>query len=125
MKPILSLLLCATALAARAAEFTCVVSSAKGDPGAEAVVSLVPLDAPVPPVAADAQIEIAQQAQEFSAYVTVVQVGTKVVFPNRDAVQHHVYSLSKPKKFELPLYNPGQNESIVFDAPGLDRKSVV
>jgi plastocyanin len=85
---------------------------------ADAVVSLHPLDgAAVPPPTAAG--EVAQQNQEFTAYVTVVQAGTRVVFPNKDTVQHHVYSLSKARKFELPLYNPGQNESIVFDTPGL------
>ena len=119
MKPTLLLLLFVTALAARAAEYSCTISSAKGEPVADAVISLVPLDAPVPPVQADAHAEIVQQDQEFSPYVTVVQAGTRVVFPNRDTVQHHVYSLSKPKKFELPLYNPKQAESIVFDVTGL------
>ncbi|HWA28321.1 MAG TPA: hypothetical protein VG734_21915 [Lacunisphaera sp.] len=119
MKPVLFPLLLAATLSAGAADFSCTVTSSKGEPVADAVVSLVPVGATVPPVAADAQVEIAQQGQEFSSYVTVVQAGTKVVFPNRDNVQHHVYSLSKPKKFELPLYNPGQAESIVFEVPGL------
>jgi plastocyanin len=119
MNTALRLLLFATVLSARAAEYSCTISGAKGEPVVDAVVSLVPLDAPVPPVPADAKVEIAQQGQEFSAYVTVVQTGTTVVFPNRDTVQHHVYSLSKPKKFELPLYNPGKAEFIVFDVPGL------
>lgn len=107
------------ALAAEAADFSCTVTSSKGDPVAEAVVSLVPLDDAAPAVTAGAQIEIAQAEQEFTAFITVVQAGTKVVFPNRDTVQHHVYSLSKPKKFELSLYNPGQAESMVFEVPGL------
>jgi plastocyanin len=119
MKPALLPLLLAVVLPAAAADFSCTVTSSKGEPIAEAVVYLVPLDATAPAVPANAQIEIAQQAQEFTAYVTVVQAGTKVVFPNRDNVQHHVYSLSKPKKFELPLYNPGQAESMVFEIPGL------
>jgi len=118
MKPAVLLLL-ATALSAPAAEYSCTVTSSKGEPVADAVVSLIPLDAAPPPVAATAQVEIIQQGQEFTTYVNVVQVGTKVVFPNRDTVQHHVYSLSKPKKFELPLYNPGRAESIVIDIPGL------
>jgi hypothetical protein len=63
--------------------------------------------------------EIAQESQEFVPYVTVVQAGSRVLFPNNDTVQHHVYSLSKAKKFELPLYNPNQNESFVFDVSGL------
>ncbi len=110
----------AAALPARAApaEFPVAIKGPKGEPVADAVVSLTPVDgATVPPPAADG--EIAQQDQEFSPYVTIVQAGSKIVFPNRDKVQHHVYSLSKTKKFELPLYNPGQAESIVFETAGL------
>ncbi|HEY8995815.1 MAG TPA: methylamine utilization protein [Lacunisphaera sp.] len=114
------LLACLAAITLQAADFTCTLTNSKGgEPVADTVVSLIPLDAPAPAVAADAQVEIAQEDQEFAAFVTVVQTGTRVVFPNRDTVQHHVYSLSKPKKFELPLYNPGQKESIVFEIPGL------
>ncbi len=119
MKSTFLLLLLVPALSGRAAEYSCLISSSKGEQVADAVVSLVPLDAPAPPVSPAAQAEIIQQGQEFTSYVTVVQTGTKVVFPNHDTVQHHVYSLSKPKKFELPLYNPGQAESLVFDLPGL------
>jgi len=81
----------------------------------------VPLDAaiPLPAPSPAAHNEIAQQNQEYTTYVTVVQAGSTVMFPNRDTVQHHVYSLSKAKKFELPLYNPGAAESFVFDVPGI------
>ena len=119
MKSIPLCLALAFASLAPAAEFAGQFKDARGEPVADAVVSLIPLDAPAPPVAATAQVEIAQQGQEFIPYVTVVQAGTRVVFPNRDTVQHHVYSLSKPKKFELPLYNPGEKESIVFEVAGL------
>jgi plastocyanin len=118
MKPAVLVLL-TLSLSATAAEYSCTLTGNKGEPVADAVVSLIPLDTAPPPVPANASVEIAQQEQEFTAYVTVVQTGTKVVFPNRDTVQHHVYSLSKPKKFELPLYNPGEAESLVFDLPGL------
>ncbi len=117
-RPTFVLMACLLAIAADAAEFTIAATSLKGEPVADAVVSLVPLDTPVPPPAATAS-EIAQKEQEFSTYVTVVQAGSTIVFPNQDTVQHHVYSLSKAKKFELPLYNPGAKESIVFDVPGL------
>lgn len=105
-------------VAAASATLTATVKDSKGAPVTDAVVSLIPLDSPAPPPAGSAG-EIAQQTQEFLPYVTVVQAGTKVIFPNRDTVQHHVYSLSKPKKFELPLYNPGQKESLVFETTGL------
>jgi len=119
MKTLLACLALTSVSLLSAAEFAGQATSSKGEPVADAVFSLVPLDAAVPPVSPDAHAEIAQQGQEFLPYVTVVQAGTRVVFPNHDTVQHHVYSLSKPKKFELPLYNPGQNESLVFDVAGL------
>lgn len=87
-------------------------------PVADAVVSLVPLDAPAP---AHAPVEavVAQEDKEFDPYVTPVAVGTRVNFPNRDTVQHHIYSLSKPKRFEKPLYASGASESVLFDLPGV------
>jgi plastocyanin len=114
----LSALAVAPLARAAPAELAVTVKGTKGEPVADAVVSLIPLDGAAipPPVTAG---EIAQQDQEFSTFVTVVQAGAKIVFPNRDKVQHHVYSLSKAKKFELPLYNPGQAESIVFETAGL------
>ena len=118
MKKILPCLLVALVLQGQGAELSVQIGDSKGMQVSDAVVSLIPLDAPAPPVAASAHVEIAQQGQEFLPYVTVVQSGTNVVFPNRDTVQHHVYSLSKAKKFELPLYNPGEKESVVFDIAG-------
>jgi plastocyanin len=100
-------------------EFSCRITAVKGGTAVhEAAVSLIPLDRPAPPAPDGAHFDVAQEGQEFFPYVSVVQSGTRVVFPNRDTVQHHVYSLSKAKKFELPLYNPGQKESLVFEAAG-------
>lgn len=119
MKALLSCLLFGVTLLARGAEFSGQVTSSKGDPVVDAVVALIPLETAAPPVAPGTSAEIAQQGQEFMPYVMVVQAGTQVVFPNRDTVQHHVYSLSKAKKFELPLYNPGEHDSRMFDIAGL------
>lgn len=120
-RPLTSLLL-SLALAApsavSAATFRVSLTDNKGKPVEDAVVSLVKTGAP-PAVPALPPVEITQQGQQFAPYVTAITVGTPVVFPNKDTVQHHVYSLSKPKKFELPLYAPGKAESIVFDQPGL------
>jgi plastocyanin len=117
--PVLVLTTLLAATAAGAAELTIAVKNSKGEPVADAVASLVQLDATVPIPSPNTVGEIAQKGQEFTSYVTVVQTGSRVVFPNRDTVQHHVYSLSKAKKFELPLYNPGSAESFVFDVPGV------
>ncbi|HVU25193.1 MAG TPA: hypothetical protein VHE13_13785 [Opitutus sp.] len=90
-----------------------------GAPVPDAVVSLSPTDGAAVPSATDQVHEIVQQGQAFIPYVTAVPVGSTVVFPNRDRVQHHVYSLSPAKKFELPLYDPGRSERIVFDRAGI------
>jgi plastocyanin len=103
---------------APAGDFSATVRTAKGEAVADAAVALIPLDATVAPPSGT-PAELAQQDQEYSAYVTIVQTGSKVTFPNKDTVQHHVYSLSKAKKFELPLYNPGSAESFVFDVSGV------
>ena len=91
----------------------------KGKPVEDVVVSLVRADGPMPAVQPMSAVEIIQKDQQFGPYVTAVTVGTPVTFPNKDTVQHHVYSLSKPKKFEFPLYMPGKAETIVFDQPGI------
>ena len=119
MKFLLPCLLVVLVLRMQGAELGAQIADRKGGAVVDAVVSLIPLDARAPPVASTAKAEVAQEDQEFMPYVTVVQAGTRVVFPNRDTVQHHVYSLSKPKKFELSLYNPGEKESMVFDIAGL------
>lgn len=91
----------------------------KGAPVADAVASMVPLDW-TPPLTPPADpVLITQENEEFSPYVTPVVAGTRVSFPNRDKVQHHVYSLSKPKQFDIPLYKGESPESVVFDKPGV------
>ncbi|HND59999.1 MAG TPA: methylamine utilization protein [Opitutaceae bacterium] len=96
------------------------IADTKGHPVEDAVVSLTPLDVPVPPLHPPAEPRVIQQrGQEFSPYVTALVAGAAVSFPNRDTVQHHVYSLSPPKKFELPLYAGEAKEAIVFDRPGV------
>lgn len=96
------------------------VKNAKGEPIADAVVSLVPLDHPVPPPSPQtAAVEIAQEDEQYQPFMTVVRTGTRVEFPNKDRIQHHIYSASETKKFEKPLYAPGAREAIVFDQPGV------
>jgi hypothetical protein len=62
---------------------------------------------------------IVQDHEEFQPYVTAVVAGTRVSFPNRDKVQHHVYSQSKARKFEIPLYRGEAKEPVLFDQPGI------
>ena len=64
-------------------------------------------------------VEIAQLNRQFAQAVTVVPVGTSVLFPNRDTVRHHLYSFSPVKKFEIKLYVGTPAAPVVFDAPGI------
>ena len=64
------------------------------------------------------QAVIEQRDKQFVPYVTAIQVGTSVIFPNKDNVRHDVYSLSPVKKFELPLYAGIPAEPVTFDKEG-------
>ena len=57
--------------------------------------------------------------REFVPFVTVVQTGTVVTFPNRDPILHHVYSFSPAKQFEIKLYTGKSPTEIVFDKAGV------
>lgn len=59
-----------------------------------------------------------QVNKQFVPRVLPVAVGTAVSFPNHDQIHHHVYSFSKPKTFEIPLYKGELASPVVFDQPG-------
>lgn len=57
--------------------------------------------------------------RRFVPNVLAVTVGTRVEFPNNDAISHHVYSFSPAKRFELPLYQGTTAEPVEFDKSGV------
>lgn len=67
---------------------------------------------------AKTQTVIDQRDKQFVPYVTAIQVGTSIMFPNSDNIRHHVYSFSPAKKFELPLYSGVPAKPVVFDNVG-------
>ena len=99
----------------KAASLNVMVKDAKGAPLADAVVyaksSSATTHSPKPAV-------IDQRDKQFIPYVTAIQVGTSVMFPNKDNIRHHVYSLSPAKRFELPLYAGVPAAPVVFDKEG-------
>lgn len=103
--------------AAGAASLLASVLGDDGEPVEDAVVQAVPLDGDGMPARA-ATAEIDQIDKEYVPYITALQVGTTVNFPNLDNIRHHVYSFSKAKTFEIPLYRGTPSEPIVFDKPG-------
>lgn len=101
--------------------FTAQVIDGAGQPATDAVVSLDALDFIPPAVSPDAPHAVMdQRSRRFVPHVLTVQVGTAVDFPNSDNIQHHVYSFSQPKRFELPLYKGGAAEPVTFDVPGVE-----
>ncbi|MCF3652526.1 carboxypeptidase regulatory-like domain-containing protein [Synoicihabitans lomoniglobus] len=105
----------------RASELTITATDQKSTAVADLVVWLDPLDAALPAPAPSGSLSatVEQKDEEFNPYVIAVRTGTHVVFPNRDEVQHHVYSLSRPAQFEIPLHGGNVHESVVFEQAGL------
>ena len=117
----LPLLLAAALLAAapsRGAGIGAIVQGSDGEPVQHAVVYALPVGADGAPLPASPRAEIDQIDKEFVPSVTAVQVGTRVHFPNRDQIRHHVYSFSDAKTFEIPLYEGTPAQPILFDKPG-------
>jgi plastocyanin len=60
-----------------------------------------------------------QAGLRFVPHTLVVQTGTLIEFPNSDSVNHHVYSFSPAKSFELPLYKGSVHAPLSFGTAGL------
>jgi plastocyanin len=62
-----------------------------------------------------------QRNENFVPHVLPIIAGTTVDFPNDDSTYHSVFSLSKPKPFNLGRYAAGRSKSVRFDQPGIVR----
>ena len=86
--------------------------------------SVVYLD-PAPRAAFDvrdeARVRIDQRNEAFVPHVVAIVAGTTVDFPNSDRTYHNVFSLSKPRSFDLGRYAAGRSKSVRFDQPGIVR----
>lgn len=63
--------------------------------------------------------EIQQQDRKFSPDMVVVPVGSTVSFPNLDAIFHNIFSLSRPRSFDLGNYPQGETRTVTFPVPGI------
>ena len=115
--PILSLIVLMHAHAAGTVQVRC--HDPQDKPVADAVAWLTPADTVIKLAPPAEPVVIEQKDEEFRPYVTPVVLGTAVSFPNHDTVQHHVYSVSKPKRFEIPLYKGEAHNTVIFDQPGV------
>jgi plastocyanin len=103
---------------AAAANVEVLVQTPAGTPLADAAVLVEPLAGTPARPRARAHAAIEQRGREFIPWMTVVQTGASVDFPNNDTIRHHVYSFSDPKRFEIKLYAGKPGQPVVFDKPG-------
>jgi plastocyanin len=61
---------------------------------------------------------IRQLNLQFDPRMMVVVRGSTIEFPNEDRVFHNIFSLSRPAKFDLGLYQSGTSKSITFKRAG-------
>jgi plastocyanin len=115
MRPLIVLIICVLRSPLEAGSIAVTVKDSKGGEVSDAVV-YAKSNSPV--ALREKKGVIDQQDKQFVPYVTAVQVGTAVLFPNKDNIRHHVYSFSPAKKFELPLYAGIPAEPVVFDKAG-------
>jgi plastocyanin len=62
-----------------------------------------------------------QRNETFAPRLLAVTTGTIVDFPNSDRTYHNVFSLSRPRRFDLGRYATGRSKSVRFDRPGVVR----
>jgi len=107
------------ACGAHAAGVVVQVADQRGAPLADAVLYAVPVAGKAPAAAPGARAVIDQIDREFVPKVSVVQSGTSISFPNKDDVEHDIYSFSPAKRFEIKLYSGVPSRPVLFDKPGL------
>lgn len=97
------------------------VSDGDKAPVSDVVVTIISTTGKPAPSGAGKPVTVTldQQGREFVPHVLAVRVGTPVVFPNSDDIQHHVYSFSSAKRFEIKLYKGAPDAPIVFNQPGV------
>lgn len=64
-------------------------------------------------------VKIEQENRRFIPETVVIPVGGKVTFPNLDPIFHNVFSLSKPRTFDLGNYPKGETRTVTFPEPGI------
>jgi plastocyanin len=114
-------LFCASSIPFIGANATCVrvqVTDQLGAPVKDAIVYAMPVSAKLP-ATKPAGAVIDQIKRQFVPLVSVAQTGAAITFPNKDNIEHDVYSFSPAKRFELNLYHGIPAKPVVFDNPGL------
>jgi plastocyanin len=103
-----------------AGDLKVLVVGVHGQPVADAVVMVRRPGAGAPgPIRFPWPMVVEQRKMQFRPFVLIVPVGADVAFPNHDPFQHHVYSFSPAKRFELKLYGHDETRRVRFDRAGV------
>ena len=95
---------------------------AENDPlAAERARVVIYVEGPVstPGQASSLPASMQQTNRRFDPDMVVIRMGGSVTFPNMDPIFHNVFSLSKPKSFDLGNYPKGDTRTVVFPKPGI------
>lgn len=104
--------------AAHAGTLVALAGDRDGQALANVVMTVKPIGRAAPSTPAE-EIVVSQQDLTFKPYISVVRVGSSVVFANRDKVEHHIKSFSSSKPFEIAVHKPGDTPApIRFDKEG-------
>lgn len=107
-------------LRAGAAGLTVSVTGVDGRPVTSAVITVEPLSVAAGlPARAPGSVVVDQKGKLFRPWVTVVHVGTQLVFANHDDITHHVYSFSPAKRFSFRLHAGEQHPALLLGKPGI------
>jgi plastocyanin len=90
-----------------------IVGKIKGPPNAHIYIE------GAAPITKGAAAAMKQEGKQFVPQVLVVQKGTKVEFPNRDAIFHNVFSVTPDNSFDLGSYRQGESRSVNMLKPGV------
>jgi len=112
----LALLLCFLIAPVLARDISGRVVDQNGKGVAQAIVFVA---TPTPADHGEQRASLDQVNKAFVPSVLPIEVGTQVRFPNHDQIHHHVYSFSRTKTFELPLYKGQDAPPVTFDKPGV------
>jgi plastocyanin len=111
-------LVAVAASASQAGTLVALAGDRDGQALSHVVITLKPIGRAAPATPPE-EIIVSQQDLAFKPYVSVIRLGSSVVFANRDKVEHHIKSFSSSKPFEIAVHKPGDTPApIRFDKEG-------
>lgn len=97
-----------------AAPINVTVKQSNGEPATNVAIVLYGSNTKPKPV----NTELIQRNRRFEEIVKIIPTGSTIKFINKDNIQHHVYSFSNAKKFEIPLFGESEAPVVTFDKAG-------